>query len=142
MTSPEKRILEIYTTLLINKIRRDNTNALKHLRAFFYCVAFTETYDPEFLYTTLIDNLEVIEKIPTKQEIGLAVYYKTQNPVINLKKSKLKGLYRGVPSQRNITFSDKVALTPKIRDNSGTFHQHLLTFYQEFAKIGKSLPIY
>ena len=142
MTPSEKRILEIYTILLINKIRRNNTNALKQLRAFFSCVTFANTYyDAEFLYETIIINLEVIEKIPSKQEVGLALIYETRNQKVKLRRSHLKGLISGIPNVRNTLFGDRIALTPKIRDRTDTFHKHLLTFYQEFAKIGKSLPI-
>ena len=36
MTNAEKRALEIYTSLLLQQIRKNNSNALNDIKAFFY----------------------------------------------------------------------------------------------------------
>ena len=113
MTNTEKRALEIYTSLLLQQIRKNNNNALKDIKAFFYGPSFRKTYNPELLYQVCIENLEILEKIPTHNEILLC--FGINSNQIEFTKSKIK--------------------------NNELFHQNLLTFYKELYIIGKDIPI-
>ena len=142
MTNQEKRVLEIYTSLLIQFIRTNNNKALTDLRAFFYSMSFRGTYDPELLYQTCIDNIEILEKIPSQIEIVACTNVKSN--ILKISKTMFKPFYRKnitAMQQRQAEFSGTViTLYPKIK-NIALFHEHLLTFYKEFAIMSKYLPI-
>jgi len=141
MTQNEKRALEIYIALIIQYIRKENNKALEQLRAFFYGMSFMQNYNPEFLYKTCIDNIEIIEKIPTHGEILIASTVRTE--LVHFTFKSFKKYYK-----RNLTalqlkqqqFSEKqILLLPRIREEN--FHEHLLTFLQNFAIISKNIPV-
>ena len=142
MTNAEKRALEIYTSLLLQQIRKNNNNALKDIKAFFYGPSFRKTYNPELLYNVCIENLEILEKIPSHTEILLC--FNLNSNQIEFTKNKIKKLYSkslSTMSQRRAIFSGlNIQLYPKIKDNE-LFHQNLLTFYKELCIIGKDIPI-
>ena len=142
MTNAEKRALEIYTSLLLQQIRKNNSNALHDIKAFFYGPSFRKTYNPELLYQVCIENLEILEKIPSHTEILLC--FNLNSNQIEFTKSKIKKLYSkslSTMSQRRAIFSGlNIQLYPKIKDNE-LFHQNLLTFYKELYIIGKDIPI-
>ena len=142
MTNAEKRALEIYTSLLLQQIRKNNNNALKDIKAFFYGPSFKKTYNPELLYNVCIENLEILEKIPSHTEILLC--FNLNSNQIEFTKNKIKKLYSkslSTMSQRRAIFSGlNIQLYPKIKDNE-LFHQNLLTFYKELCIIGKDIPI-
>ena len=142
MTNAEKRALEIYTSLLLQQIRKNNNNALKDIKAFFYGPSFRKTYNPELLYNVCIENLEILEKIPSHTEILLC--FNLNSNQIEFTKNKIKKLYPkslSTMSQRRAIFSGlNIQLYPKIKDNE-LFHQNLLTFYKELCIIGKDIPI-
>ena len=142
MTNAEKRALEIYTSLLLQQIRKNNNNALKDIKAFFYGPSFRKTYNPELLYNVCIENLEILEKIPSHTEILLC--FNLNSNQIEFTKNKIKKLYSkslSTMSQRRAMFSGlNIQLYPKIKDNE-LFHQNLLTFYKELYIIGKDIPI-
>ena len=91
MTNAEKRALEIYTSLLLQQIRKNNNNALKDIKAFFYCPSYKKSYNPELLYNVCIENLEILEKIPSHTEILLC--FNLNSNQIEFTKSKIKKLY-------------------------------------------------
>ena len=142
MTNAEKRALEIYTSLLLQQIRKNNSNALNDIKAFFYGPSFRKTYNPELLYNVCIENLEILEKIPSHTEILLC--FNLNSNQIEFTKNKIKKLYSkslSTMSQRRAIFSGlNIQLYPKIKDNE-LFHQNLLTFYKELCIIGKDIPI-
>ena len=142
MTNAEKRALEIYTSLLLQQIRKNNSNALNDIKAFFYGPSFRKTYNPELLYQICIENLEILEKIPSHTEILLC--FNLNSNQIEFTKNKIKKLYPkslSTMSQRRAIFSGlNIQLYPKIKDNE-LFHQNLLTFYKELCIIGKDIPI-
>ena len=141
MTDAEKRILEIYITLYIQHMRKNNSQALTDLLNFFRCVSYNKNYNPEFLYETCIENLEILEKIPTRAEIILTLD-KSSN-TIGFSKSILKsfGIYGiNTLTKRQEQFTiNHITLYPKIKKQN--FHVHLLTFLTEFAIISSNLPI-
>ena len=142
MTNAEIRALEIYTGLVLQQIRKINSNALNDIKAFIYGPSFRKTYNPELLYQVCIENLEILEKIPTHNEILLC--FGINSNQIEFTKNKIKKLYSkslSTMSQRRAIFSGlNIQLYPKIKDNE-LFHQNLLTFYKELCIIGKDIPI-
>lgn len=141
MTHNEKRALEIYITLIIQFIRKENIEGLDNLKAFFYSFSFMHNYDPELLYKTCIDNIEIIEKIPTHGEILISSTIKTD--LVNFTFKTFKPYYRKTLTAlqlRQKQFSkEHILLLPKIKNED--FHIHLLTFLKNFAIIGKNIPI-
>lgn len=141
LLNDEKRALEIYISLIIQNIRKENNKALEHIRAFFYSFSYLDNYSPELLYTTCINNIEIIEKIPTHTEILLASTVKTNG--FKFKFSTFKPYYRKKLTKmqlRQQKFSiDQLTLLPKI--NNKQFHEHLLTFLRNFVIISKNIPL-
>lgn len=141
MSNDEKRALECYLILILQHIRRDNTNALQDIKNFFNSTSFMKNYDPNFLYNTIIENLEILEKIPSHLELTLS--FSIKSDVLKFTKTKYKYFYKKsiTPMQlRQARFAyNKVALRPKIKKQD--FHQQLLTFFKNFSIIGTRLPI-
>lgn len=141
MSQNEKRALEIYISLIVQYIRKENNKALEHLKLFFYSFAFMQNYDPEILYRVCIENIEIIEKIPTHNEILMASKVKTELLSFNFRTFKpyyKRGLTKLQLRQKQ--FSEKhIMLLPKIKNED--FHKHLLTFLQDFAIMCKTIPI-
>lgn len=141
MSQDEKRALEIYISLIIQYIRKENDRALEHLRAFFYSFNFMQNYDPELLYNTCIQNIEIIEKIPSHGEILMTATVRTKRLDFNFSSFKLfykKKLNSEQLHQKQFS-KENILLLPKI--NTLKFHSNLLTFLQNFAILGKSMPI-
>lgn len=142
MKNSEKRTLEIYLTLLLQKIRKDNSNALEDIHNFIYGPSFIKNYNPAFLYKICIDNLEILEKIPTRTEIILTLDTNEKSPIyVTAKLYKALGIRTISSSEKRILkFSlQKSSLYPKI--NIEHFHDHLLTFLTNYATISVNLPL-
>ena len=141
MTQDEKRALEIYIALIIQSIRKENNKALEQLRAFFYAFSYADNYDPELLYKTCIENIEIIEKIPSHGEILMAS--KVTTGPFNFKFSTFKPYYRRKLTNmqlRQQNFSiEKIILLPRITKRN--FHNHLLTFLENFVIMSKNIPL-
>lgn len=142
MTNAERRALEIFTALIIQHIRKNNHNALKDIRAFFYGPSFKKTYDPDLIYRVCETNIEKLEQIPSHQEVLLCLMLKSNT--LKFTKSILRPFYKkslSTMDQRRALFSGlNIQLYPKIR-NTELFHENLLTFYKELCIIGKNTPI-
>lgn len=142
MNNTERRTLEIYLTLLIQKIRKNNSEAITDIKHFIYGVHFMKNYDPEFLFNTCIENLEILEKIPTRVELLLTLT-PNNNSLISITPKLYKAL--GIKTltrteKRIIKFSlYNATLHPKIKNK--VFHEHLLTFLTNYAIISTHLPI-
>lgn len=144
MNNSEKRILEICLTLILQNIRKDNSNALTDIKNFLQGPSFIKNYNPEFLYTTCLENLEILEKIPSRIELILALTTRTDpksSIKITSKLYKSLGIKPISASEKRISsFSiAKTSLYPKIKNKD--FHQHLLTFFQNYSIINSNIPI-
>ena len=144
MNNSEKRILEICLTLILQNIRKNNSNALIDIKNFLQGPSFIKNYNPNFLYTTCLENLETLEKIPSRIELILALTTPTdpKNSIkVTPKLYKNLGIRPISSSEKRIlNFSlAKTSLYPKIKNKD--FHQHLLTFFQNYSIINSNLPI-
>lgn len=141
MTNAEKRALECYLILILQYIRRDNTSALHDIKNFLKSTTFKKNYDPDFLYKTIIENLEELDKIPSHMELALS--FSINSELLKFTKASYKLFYSKTitPQQvRQAKFTYmKVNPYPKIKEQN--FHQHLLTFFKNFSIIGTRLPI-
>lgn len=141
MTNAEKRALECYLILILQHIRKDNTSAIHDIKNFIYSTTFMKNYDPALLYNIILENLEVLEKIPSHMELALTL--NIDSDILKFTKNNYKYFYRRTlttQQSRQAQFTyNKIMLHPKIKDKN--FHQHLLTFFQNFSIIGTKLPI-
>ena len=141
MTTAEKRALECYLILILQHIRKDNTYALHDIKNFIKSTTFMKNYDAEFLYNTILENLEILDKIPSHMELVLTL--SIESDTLKFTKHNYKYFYnRTLTSQqtRQAQFTyNKITLYPKIKKQN--FHQHLLTFFKNFSIIGTKLPI-
>ena len=141
MTNQDKRALEIIITLIIQHMRKNNSQALNHLKAFFYSMAYENDYDPLFLYAVCTKNLEILEKIPSHYEIVMLTQIKSD--LLHINRKKFKKLYPKTINADQIRtakfLGEKINLNPKIKNKY--FHEELLTFLKKFATIGSTIPI-
>lgn len=141
MTNNEKRALECYLILILQFIRRDNTMALHDIKNFLKSTTFMKNYDADFLYNVIIENLEVLDKIPSHMELALS--FSIDSDLLKFTKKSYKYFYKKPITalqtrQARFTYN-KITLYPKIKNKN--FHEHLLTFFKNFSIIGLRLPI-
>ena len=141
MSNAEKRALECLLILILQHIRKDNTNALTDIKNFLKSTTFKKNYDADFLYNTILEDLETLSVIPSHLELTLTLLLNSK--ILKFSRRTYKPYYNKTITadqlrQAKFTYF-KMSLYPKIKKQD--FHQHLLTFFQNFGIIGIHLPL-